>query len=104
MAILPWGATEPHNYFICLILPTVSCLIVLLWMQPKRHLVNRVVYGASPVTYGSLEPWSEGLSVLSYARYETQRAILGDVVAALHLQGIRKLIIVNGHGGNSFKT
>ena len=30
--------------------------------------------------------------------------ILGDVVAALHLQGIRKLIIVNGHGGNSFKN
>ena len=57
-----------------------------------------------PVTYGSQNPGQRDYPFCLHARYETQRAILGDVVAALHLQGIRKLIIVNGHGGNSFKN
>ena len=37
-------------------------------------------------------------------RYETQRAILSDLVANLYHQGMRKLLIINGHGGNNFKN
>src|SRR5262249_3437970 len=33
----------------------------------------------------------------------TQAAVLGDLVAALDGQGIHKLVIVNGHGGNDFR-
>ena len=33
----------------------------------------------------------------------TQAAILNDIVRSLDHQGIRKLLIINGHGGNSFK-
>jgi creatinine amidohydrolase len=33
----------------------------------------------------------------------TQLALLGDLVAALEGQGVRKLVILNGHGGNDFK-
>jgi creatinine amidohydrolase len=33
----------------------------------------------------------------------TQAALLRDVVSALAGQGIRKLLIVNGHGGNDFR-
>lgn len=30
-------------------------------------------------------------------------AVLTDIVASLHHQGIRRLLIINGHGGNTFK-
>ena len=33
----------------------------------------------------------------------TQAAVLGDVVASLEGQGIHKLVILNGHGGNDFR-
>ena len=33
----------------------------------------------------------------------TQQAILEDIVASLYAQGMRKLIILSGHGGNNFK-
>jgi creatinine amidohydrolase len=33
----------------------------------------------------------------------TQAAVLADVVASLEGQGILKLVLVNGHGGNDFK-
>jgi len=33
----------------------------------------------------------------------TQAALLGDLVSALDGQGIRKLVILNGHGGNDFR-
>jgi creatinine amidohydrolase len=34
----------------------------------------------------------------------TQLAILDDVAATLNRQGVRKLLVFNGHGGNSFKV
>jgi creatinine amidohydrolase len=33
----------------------------------------------------------------------TQLALLGDLVAALEGQGVRKLVVLNGHGGNDFR-
>ena len=39
-----------------------------------------------------------------HTRYETQKAILTDIVSSLYVQGVRKLIIINGHGGNTFKS
>ena len=33
----------------------------------------------------------------------TQAVVLGDVVRSLEAAGIRRLVIVNGHGGNDFK-
>lgn len=32
------------------------------------------------------------------------KAILTDIVASLHYQGLCKLVIINGHGGNNFKN
>ena len=33
----------------------------------------------------------------------TQAAVLGDIIASLAEQGIPKLSILNGHGGNNFR-
>lgn len=56
------------------------------------------------VTAGSQNPGQRGLDFCIHYRYETQKAILSDIVASLYAQGYRKMVIINGHGGNTFKS
>ena len=53
---------------------------------------------------GAQNPGQRDLKFCIHYRYDTQRAVLADTVASLHHQGFRKLLIVNGHGGNTFKS
>jgi creatinine amidohydrolase len=50
-------------------------------------------YGLTP--YFAAYPGSPSLSVATY------RALIGDLLGSLHGQGFRRLLIVNGHGGNN---
>ena len=56
------------------------------------------------VTAGSQNPGQRELDFCIHYRYETQKAILSDIVASLYAQGYRKMVIINGHGGNTFKS
>ena len=56
-----------------------------------------------PVPFGAHNPGQRELPFCIHTRYATQQAILEDIVASLYAQGMRKLIIVSGHGGNNFK-
>ena len=105
LALLPWGATEPHNYH----LPYLTDCILSHDIAVDAALKASDEYGVRamvmpPVTLGAQNPGQRELVFCVHARYETQRAILADIVASLHHQGLRKLLIVNGHGGNSFKN
>ena len=105
MAILPWGATEPHNYHLPYLTDTILSYHIsidaLTWAMQKAGFLGMVL---PPVTLGSQNPGQRDLAFCIHTRYETQRAILTDIVASLHRQGISKLVITNGHGGNSFKN
>ncbi|MFR7603170.1 MAG: creatininase family protein [Alistipes shahii] len=57
-----------------------------------------------PVSMGSQNPGQRELPFCIHARYETQKAILTDIASSLRAQGMRRLVIVNGHGGNCFKN
>lgn len=104
VVILPWGATEPHN----LHLPYLTDAI--LSHDVAVDAAQRALddYGIRtmvlpPVTMGAQNPGQRDLKFCIHYRQDTQRAILADTVASLHHQGFRKLLIVNGHGGNTFK-
>ena len=56
------------------------------------------------VTAGSQNPGQRELPFCIHYRYETQKAILTDIVASLYAQGHRHMLIINGHGGNTFKS
>ena len=56
-----------------------------------------------PVPFGAHNPGQRELPFCIHTRYSTQQAILEDIVASLYAQGMRKLIILSGHGGNNFK-
>ena len=57
-----------------------------------------------PIYLGSQNPGQWDLPFCIHTNYETQKAIFTDIVTSLHIQGFRKLLIVNGHGGNTFKS
>ncbi len=104
-AVLPWGATEPHNYHLpyladCYLSHDVALDAVMTAYKCKG--VRGMVLPFIP--FGSQNPGQLDLPFCLHGRYETQKAILTDIVASLNRQGINKLIIVNGHGGNNFKN
>ncbi len=105
LAILPWGATEPHNLHLpyltdCILSHDVA--VVAAERAWEERQVRCMVL--PPVNMGSQNPGQRDLKFCIHARYETQKAILTDIVASLHAQGLRKLLIINGHGGNCFKN
>lgn len=105
LVVLPWGATEPHNYH----LPYLTDCILShdIAVDAAQRLLD--VHGLHamvmpPITMGSQNPGQRALPFCVHTRYETQKAILTDIVDSLYHQGFRKLVIVNGHGGNTFKS
>ncbi len=105
MAILPWGATEPHNLHLpymtdCILSHDVA--VDAAQAALNQYQVRCMVL--PPVNMGSQNPGQRDLVFCIHSRYETQKAILTDIVASLHHQGLRKLLIINGHGGNGFKN
>ena len=103
IVLLPWGAVEPHNYH----LPYLTDCILSSEIAgdcADRALEQGVTCMVMPPVFlGSQNggQWNKPFCI--HTRSETQKAILVDVVTSLHGQGFRKLVILNGHGGNTFK-
>jgi creatinine amidohydrolase len=103
-AVLPWGATEPHNYH----LPYLTDWYIAHDIASDSVAKAQSRYGIKgmifpPIPLGAQNPGQKELPFCIHTRYETQGMILTDIVDSLHLQGIRLLILMNGHGGNNFK-
>ena len=102
VAILPWGATEAHNYHLPYATDVIECDAVaalsakLAWEKGARVVVLPAVpFG---VNTGQLD-----ITLCLNMNPSTQAALLRDLVDALERQGILKLVILNGHGGNDFR-
>lgn len=102
LAVLPWGATEAHNLHLPYGTDTIQSERVaaeaarLAWEAGARVAVLPAMpFG---VQSGQLDiPFCINLDP------STQGAVLSDVAHALEGQGIRKLLILNGHGGNELR-
>jgi creatinine amidohydrolase len=102
VAVLPWGATEAHNYHLPYGTDVYETTAVagesarLAWEQgAKVAALPAVPFG---VNTGQLD-----IPLTINMNPSTQLAVLRDVVESLELQGIYKLVVLNGHGGNDFK-
>lgn len=105
VAILPWGATEPHNYHLPYLTDAMASHDIA--VDSARKALD--LYGVRamvmpPIALGSQNPGQRELKFCVHARYETQKAVLTDIAASLYGQGMRRLLIINGHGGNGFKN
>ena len=102
VVVLPWGATEAHNYHLPYGTDNYQCDYVaaeaarLAWEQGAKVLVLPTIpFG---VNTGQLD-----ITLDMNLNPSTQLAILRDVVQVLARQGIPKLVVLNGHGGNDFR-
>ncbi|NQU85507.1 MAG: creatininase family protein [Mariniphaga sp.] len=104
IAILPWGATEPHNYHLPYGTDTLETSKIaeeaagIAWDKGCKVMV------LPTVPFGVQNPGQIELPFCLHMRPSTQLLILQDIITAIYGQGIRKLIIMNGHGGNDFKS
>ncbi|MBO7255108.1 MAG: creatininase family protein [Paludibacteraceae bacterium] len=105
IAVLPWGATEPHNLHLPYLTDCIlSQAIALDAAQRLQNEFQHNVMVLPPVAMGAQNPGQRDLPFCIHYRFETQKAILSDIIASLYHQGFRKLVIINGHGGNNFKS
>ena len=102
IAVLPWGATEAHNYHLPYSTDIIECDAVaaaaarLAWDDGAHVAVLPTIpFG---VNTGQLD-----IKLCINMNPSTQAAVLADVASSLEGQGIRKLVILNGHGGNDFR-
>jgi creatinine amidohydrolase len=103
VAVLPWGACEAHNYHLPYGTDIIEAEHVaaesarLAWDRGGRIVVLPVI------PFGVNTGQSDVLLDMNL-NPSTQLLILRDLIEVLHRQGIFKLIILNSHGGNDFKT
>jgi len=101
VAILPWGATEAHNYH----LPYGTDVIEAACLA-ERGAKLAVQQGARAIVlpvipYGNDQQQLDQVCTISITTL-TARSLLKDIAASLVAQGIDRLVIVNAHGGNQF--
>lgn len=104
LAVIPWGATEPHNYHLPYLTDAIlshDVAVDAASLALERYGIRVMVMPW--VAMGAQNPGQRDLKFCVHTRQETQKAILTDIVASLYHQGIRRIVVVNGHGGNSFK-
>jgi creatinine amidohydrolase len=102
VAVLPWGATEAHNYH----LPFGTDIIEsdhiatesarLAWQGGAKIVVLPTIpFG---VNTGQLD-----IPMTINMNPSTQAAVLRDVIDSLSRHKVHKLVILNSHGGNDFR-
>jgi len=103
VAVLPWGSCEPHNLHLPYGTDTFSAAKVaeLACRKAAEAGAKVALLPAVPFGYnGNQHAFPLTISL----RPTTHVAVLRDIVASLGWHGIRKLVIVNGHGGNEFRA
>ncbi len=102
VAVLPWGATEAHNYHMPHGTDVYEAQLL------AEHAAGAAAkQGAKPIVLPVVPFGNDGQQLDQVATISigtaTAMAILSDVVSSLQKQNIDKLVILNAHGGNEFK-
>jgi creatinine amidohydrolase len=102
VAVLPWGATEAHNYHLPYATDNVQAEQVAIRAAERAWAEGARVVVLPTVPFG-VNTTQLDIPLCLNMNPSTQLALLGDLAASLEGQGIRKLLILNGHGGNDFR-
>ncbi|MFW5830721.1 MAG: creatininase family protein [Prolixibacteraceae bacterium] len=103
VAVLPWGATEPHNYHLPYGTDSLETTRIAEEAAAQAWEKGARVMVLPTIPLGVQNPGQIELPFCLHTRPSTQKIILEDILSALYSQGIRKFILMNGHGGNDFK-
>jgi creatinine amidohydrolase len=102
LAILPWGATEAHNFHLPFGTDNFETELIaiesarLAWEKKARAIVL-------PTIPFGVNTGQKDIRLTINLNPSTQAIILKDVIESLIHHKIYKLLIMNGHGGNDFR-
>jgi creatinine amidohydrolase len=102
LAVLPWGATEAHNYHLPYATDNIEAERIsaeaarIAWERGAKVIVLPAV----PYGVNTGQPDIK-LDMNIYP--STQLALLLDILETLNRQNIKRFILLNSHGGNNFK-
>lgn len=103
LAVLPWGATEAHNYHLPYATDIIEADAIaaesgrIAWDKGAKVMILPTI----PFGVNTGQP---DIKLDMNLNPSTQLAILRDLITVLNRQKIYKLLILNSHGGNDFKT
>jgi creatinine amidohydrolase len=103
LAVLPWGATEAHNYHLPYATDNIQADAIaaesarIAWENGAKLIVL-------PCIPFGVNTGQTDIRLNINMHPSTQAAVLNDIIEVLDRQGIHKLCVLNGHGGNDFKS
>jgi creatinine amidohydrolase len=103
VAVLPWGATEAHNLHLPYGTDTVQASAVAAGAAGRAWSAGARVIVLPPIPFG-VQTGQLDIPLCINLNPSTQAAILDDIVRTVEAAGVRKLVILNGHGGNDFRA
>ncbi|MGQ0561252.1 MAG: creatininase family protein [Gemmatimonadota bacterium] len=103
LAVLPWGATEAHNYHLPYGTDVYQAEAVAIEAARIAWDVGARVVVLPTLPFG-VNTGQLDIPLTINMNPGTQLAMLADIAESLDTQGIPRLVILNGHGGNDFKA
>lgn len=103
VAVLPWGAMEAHNYHLPYSTDNIQAASVAVesvgraWNKGTRAVVLPTI----PI---GVNAQNREIKLTLNLNPSTELAILSDILTSIEDAGIDRLVIINGHGGNDFKS
>lgn len=92
--ILPSGSTEQHAYL-------SLCVDTILSSRLAREVGDRANVPVYPVIpYGLAQQWTAFPGTVTL-RIQTYLALIRDVLDSIRRAGFRRILLINGHGGNA---
>ena len=92
--ILPTGSTEQHAYLSL----TVDAILAARLANEAGAIAEVPVFPVIP--YGLAQQWTAYPGTVTL-RVETYLALIRDVLDSIRRAGFRRILLVNGHGGNA---
>ena len=92
--ILPTGSTEQHAYLSL----TVDAILASRLAKEAGAIAQAPVFPVIP--YGLAQQWTAYPGTITL-RVETYLALIRDVLDSIRRAGFRRILLVNGHGGNA---
>lgn len=102
LVILPWGATEAHNYHLPYATDNIQVDHIAAESARKAWEKDASIMVLPTVPFG-VNTGQTDIRLDINMHPSTQAAVLNDLIEVLDRQGIRKIVVLNGHGGNDFK-
>jgi creatinine amidohydrolase len=103
VAVLPWGATEAHNFHLPYATDNVLAEQVAIRAAERAWTAGARVVVLPTVPFG-VNTTQLDIRLCLNMNPSTQLALLGDLVSALDGQKVPKLVVLNGHGANDFRS